>query len=357
MQPSPKTAGADQQQAEPRSVAAGAQQRARHRADRHDRRQQAISARVGMEDADRHGRDEDREVQAEGPDQEQHDQDRLEVRASPHIAEPLGEASLGAVRPGVRVKLGDAQEREGDQHRDEGGAVDQEGPAGADRGDDHAGDGRADHPRGVERGRVERHRIVQVVIADQFRDEGLTHRRIERRRAAEQEGEDVDVPELDDAGDGEDPQRQGESAHRRLRGDQELALIEMVGGEARPWQQQQLRPELQRHDQADGRSVVMGELGEHQPVLGRPLHPGADIGDEGAGDPDPIVETSQRPEDARKGSLHGCSGWLPPWKRPNCRAAEQRDQERAGAERGDVAGVPQARNRRRGRRGHSRRRY
>ncbi len=53
---------------------------------------------------------------------------------------------------------------------------------------------------------------------------------------------------------------------------------------------------------ADGGSVVVGELGEHQPVLGRPLHPGADVGDEGAGDPDPIVEASQGPEDARKWS-------------------------------------------------------
>ena len=39
---------------------------------------------------------------------------------------------------------------------------------------------------------------------DQFRDESLAHRRVERRRAAEQEGEDIDMPELDDAGDGEE---------------------------------------------------------------------------------------------------------------------------------------------------------
>ena len=31
----------------------------------------------------------------------------------------------------------------------------------------------------------------------------------------------------------------------------------MVGGEAGQGQQQKLRPELQRHDQADGRGVVM----------------------------------------------------------------------------------------------------
>ena len=61
-----------------------------------------------------------REVQPEGPDQEQRDQDRLEVRAAPQM------------RRNAR-----------DQHRNGGGAVDQKGSAGADRGDDHAGDGPA----------------------------------------------------------------------------------------------------------------------------------------------------------------------------------------------------------------------
>jgi len=305
-------AGADQQQVEPRLVALGAQQGARHRPDRHDRRQQAIAAGVCMENTDGHCRDEDREVEAEGSDQEQHDQDRLEIRAAPHVAEPFGEAALGALRAGVGAKLGDAQEGEGDQHSDERSAVHQEGPAGPDRGNDQARHGRADHPRRIERGRIERYRIVQVFVPDQFGDECLPDGRIERRRTAEQEGEDVDVPELYDAGDGENPQCQRETAHRRLSGDQELSLVEMIGDETRPWQKQQLRPELQRHDQADSGGVVIGELGEHEPVLGRSLHPGADVGDEGARSPDPIVEPPQRPKDAGEGSLHDCSGWLPP---------------------------------------------
>jgi hypothetical protein len=87
---------------------------------------------------------------------------------------------------------------------------------------------------------------VQIFIPDQFRDEGLTHRRVERRRKAKQQGEEVDVPEPDDARDGVHPQHQGETAHRRLRDDQELTLVAMVGGEARPGQQQERRPELQR---------------------------------------------------------------------------------------------------------------
>ena len=215
---------------------------------------------------------------------------------------------LDAMGPRVRAKLGDAQAGEGKEHRGEGRAVDQEGPARADRGDGQAGDGRADHPGGVERGRVERHGIVQVGIADQFRDESLAHRRIEGGGAAEQEGEDVDVPELDGAGDGQEPQDQGETAHGRLGGDEELALVEMVGGDAGPGQQQELRSELQGHDQADRRSVVIGELGEHQPVLAGPLHPGADVGDEGPGCPDPIVEPSQGPEDARERKPHDTRG-------------------------------------------------
>ncbi len=79
---------------------------------------------------------------------------------------------------------------------------------------------------------------MQIFVADQLGNEGLPHRRIERGRAAEQEGEDADMPEPDQAGDGEYPERQREYAHRGLRDDQKLALIEMIGGKAGPGQQQ-----------------------------------------------------------------------------------------------------------------------
>src|SRR6185295_11951407 len=55
------------------------------------------------------------------------------------------------------------------------------------------------------------------------------------------------------------------------------------------------------------RRVVVGELGEDQPVLAGPLHPGADVGDEGAGRPDPVVEPFQGPENAGEGRPHGAS--------------------------------------------------
>ena len=91
----------------------------------------------------------------------------------------------------------------------------------------------------------------------QLGDEGLAHRRIERRAAAEQEGEHIDVPELHHAGDGQKPEPQRERAHRGLRRHQQLALIEMIGRKAGPRHQQELRSELQRHHDADRGCAVI----------------------------------------------------------------------------------------------------
>lgn len=69
-----------------------------------------------------------------------------------------------------------------------------ESPCGANSGDRDARNGRADQPREIERHGVQRHRIRQIVLADQLRDEGLADQRVEGGGAAEQEGEDM--PEL-----------------------------------------------------------------------------------------------------------------------------------------------------------------
>ena len=119
------------------------------------------------------------------------------------MAETFDEAAAGGDRPVLRMQLIDAKQRQRTQHRDKGSAVDQEHPAGADRGDQRAGNRRADHPGGVERGGIQRHRIGQIGVADQFGDEGLARRRVERGDATEQEGEHIDMPELNKAGDGE----------------------------------------------------------------------------------------------------------------------------------------------------------
>jgi hypothetical protein len=88
---------------------------------------------------------------------------------------------------------------------------------------------RTDHPRGVERCGIQRHGIRQVGFPDQLRDKCVTGRRVERRDAAKQKRKHVHVPQLDEPGDGEDTQSEGEGSHGGLRSDQELSPFGMIG--------------------------------------------------------------------------------------------------------------------------------
>ena len=74
-QPIPKTPAAEEQRPKLWLSASGRQKRSAHCADRHDRRQQTESARIGMENIHRHGGDEYREIKTECADQKEHDYD------------------------------------------------------------------------------------------------------------------------------------------------------------------------------------------------------------------------------------------------------------------------------------------
>ena len=150
-----------------------------------------------MKDGDGHGRDEDREVQSEGADQEQHEQDDLEIRPSHDIAETFDEAATGRDGAVTRLQFIGAQQPQGAEHSNKGEGIDQKHPSGADTGDQTAGERRADHSGGMERRRVQRHRIRKIGLIDQFGDEGLPGRRIECGCASQQKRENVDVPQLD----------------------------------------------------------------------------------------------------------------------------------------------------------------
>ena len=86
----------------------------------------------------------------------------------------------------------------------------------------------------------------------------------------------------------------------------------MVRGEAGPGQKQDLRPELEGHDDADSGGIVVSKLCEDDPVLGGALHPGADVGDKGATGPESIVNCLERSEGPWKNRAHGRPGDLPP---------------------------------------------
>src|SRR5580704_1976491 len=73
-----------------------------------------------------------------------------------------------------------------DRQSKERDGVDQKHPAGADAGDQAAGNGRADHTGSVERCRVQRHGVWKIALLDQFGDKSLSRRRIERGRTAQQ---------------------------------------------------------------------------------------------------------------------------------------------------------------------------
>jgi hypothetical protein len=140
----------------------------------------------------------------------------------------------------------------------------------------------------------------------------VARRRVERGDAAEQKRERVDVPQLHQSADGEDTEAEGESAHRRLGADQQLSPVEMIGRKTGQRQQQQMGSELQRHHNAHGGGVVVGELGEHQPTLGDALHPCSHIGYDRAGGPQPIVVAAQRTKGTRHRTSRESPGELPP---------------------------------------------
>ena len=102
------------------------------------------------------------------------------------------------------------------------------------------------------------------------------------------------MPKLDDAGDCQNAETQGEQSHGGLRGEEQLSTVEMIGRKTGQGQEKNLWPKLEGHDYADGGGIFMRELGEDEPVLRDTLHPCPDIGDEGADRPDPIVEALER---------------------------------------------------------------
>jgi len=63
-----------------------------------------------------HRRDEDRKVQCKGADQKQHDQDRPEVRSTPHVAKPFQKSRGSAMRSDACTQFRETQERHREQH-------------------------------------------------------------------------------------------------------------------------------------------------------------------------------------------------------------------------------------------------
>ena len=136
MQPTPKTRRRAEQKRHARLRSARGEQRAGDRTDRHGRAQHAVLTRARVKDGDRHGRDEDREVEPERADQKQHQQRGLQIGPLPHILEAFDEAAARAYCAWLQMQFADAQHAQRTEHGDEGERVDQKHPARAHRGDE-----------------------------------------------------------------------------------------------------------------------------------------------------------------------------------------------------------------------------
>ncbi len=112
------------------------------------------------------------------------------------------------------------------------------------------------------------------------------------------------MPGDGDPGDGQDAERSRTERQPALGDLEDEPLVEAVGDQAAVRGQDQHGQELQGGGDADGDARAAGQL-EHQPVLGHPLHPGADVGDEGSGDVDPVVAEPKSREHAAGARLSG----------------------------------------------------
>jgi hypothetical protein len=171
------------------------------------------------------------------------------------------------------------------QRRDRGEERDRvqgEGPAGAERAEQHTAEGRADQAAQLERRRDHADRVPDPVLADQFGDERLPRRIVDSRGEPEEQRHHVDLPDLHLAGESQYGEDCGRCAHRRLGDQQDLPLREAVRDHPAVQAQQEGGEELQRGGDADGGGAA-GD-GEHQPVLGDALDPAAGRADQQSAD-------------------------------------------------------------------------
>ena len=229
---------------QPWPAAAGGQQRAGDGTDGHDGIHQAEGPGIEAELRTHHGRDKQGEIQPQGS----HDEDRYEhhdeVRAEPDIAQALPDPALARPCPRQLPQRRGRDFREAQQHGDEGQRVDEENPAGPDDGGEHASGCRADHPGDVKGSAVQCHGVGEVVVPDQFRDEGLPHGSVHGGDHPEHEGESVDVPELGGARDHQNAQSGAQQRHGGLGQHQEPLTVEAIGEKSGHGGQEELRAQL-----------------------------------------------------------------------------------------------------------------
>lgn len=101
--------------------------------------------------------------------------------------------------------------------------------------------------------------VAKVVGLDHLEQKRLACRVFEALVQAEDERENVDVPELDCSGDGENAQDQCLHTHQRVQGNHQAPLVESIGNDPSIRGDEEHGHGLQRHHHAD-RGGGVGEL-------------------------------------------------------------------------------------------------
>ena len=238
---------------------------------------------------------------------ERHAEREQDLGAPPNVGQSLADLPPGPNGGRGQVQPAAVDQQQGHQEGEVAQGVGQDGPARADGRDHQSGHRRADDPGGVEARRVEADRVGQMIRSGDLRDQRLPGRVVEGRAEAEQQRQQVHVPRGRHSGHGQQAEDERTQGQPGLGDQQDPALVEPVRDQAAVRAEQQHRQELQARRDADRERRPAGQL-EHEPVLGHPLHPGADVGDEGAAEVDPVVAVDQGREHPAPG---GSGGVLP----------------------------------------------
>ena len=213
------------------------------------------------------------------------------------------------------------------------------------REDEHAADGRPDHPGRVHQHAVEAHRVGQQVEPDHLGDEGLAGRVVEQVDEPEPRRQHVDLPQVGRVRHDQHAQDEGQDARRGLRGVEHLALVDPVGDQAAEGAEQQQRQELQAGGDGDVDPGAV-EREEDQVGLRHRLHPGARHRDDLPGEVEPVVADRDGAEGAAAGrrgrrALHGstkrCSS--NPTSSAACCCSSALSSSEAAQEKGVLAGA------------------
>ncbi len=166
---------------------------------------------------------------------------------------------------------------------------------------------RAQHARDVELDRVQRHRVRQILLVDERRDERLIRGPAERLRNSGDEREQEDVPHLHHLEVHQDRQHPGGRHLQVLRCHEGPPPVVAIGEDAANQREQDDRQLLQEGVEAEEE----GRIGQRddEPVLRDDLHPRADARGAGAEPLHAEVAVGERREHAAHGPGANRRGW------------------------------------------------